>query len=97
MNYTRNSASQSPDIVTKYLSNQPAPLFEEQKLDSQSRMIVQQRTNENKNLMRRTNQEVIDIRRQLSDEKAQLEHGHFRNWLKAQFNRGACSVIITAV
>jgi hypothetical protein len=49
-------------------------------------MVVQQCTSDIKNLMRRTSQEIIEIGQKLTDVKAQLKHGNFRNWLKAEFN-----------
>jgi hypothetical protein len=86
MNYTRITSTQPPDILSEYLSNQPAILFDYEKLDTQIRMVVQQRTKEIKNLMRRTIQEIIEIGQKLNEVKAQLGHGHFRNWLKAEFD-----------
>lgn len=60
-------------------------LFDYQELDSETRIIVQQKTDEIKVLMRRTAQDVFDIGQKLSDIKARLGHGHFLNWLKAEF------------
>jgi len=60
-------------------------LFDYQELDSETRIVVQQKTQEIKVLMRRTAQDVFDIGQKLSEIKARLGHGHFGNWLKAEF------------
>ena len=60
-------------------------LFDYQELDSETRIVVQQKTDEIKTLMRRTAQDVFDIGQKLSEIKARLKHGHFGNWLKAEF------------
>jgi hypothetical protein len=60
-------------------------LFDYQELDCETRIVVQQKTEEIKVLMRRTAQDVFDIGQKLSDIKARLGHGHFMNWLKAEF------------
>lgn len=60
-------------------------LFDYQNLDSETRIVVQQKTQEIKVLIRRTAQDVFDIGQKLSDIKTRLGHGHFGNWLKAEF------------
>ena len=60
-------------------------LFDYQELDSETRIVVQQKTQEIKVLIRRTAQDVFDIGQKLSDIKTRLGHGHFGNWLKAEF------------
>lgn len=60
-------------------------LFDYQELDAETRIVVQQKTQEIKVLIRRTAQDVFDIGQKLSDIKARLGHGHFGNWLKAEF------------
>lgn len=60
--------------------------FDYDTLDSETRIVVQQRTSEIKILMRRTAQDIIDIGQKLISVKEQLEHGQFRNWLKAEFD-----------
>ena len=65
---------------------QQLTLFDYQELDSETRIVVQQKTEEIKVLMRRTAQDVFDIGQKLSDIKARLGHGHFMNWLKAEFD-----------
>ena len=61
-------------------------LFDYQELDSETRIVVQQKTEEIKVLMRRTAQDVFDIGQKLSEIKTRLGHGHFGNWLKAEFD-----------
>ena len=68
------------------LSTQPLQKFNYENLHTEIAMVVQQRTSEIKNLMRRTNQDIIEIGQKLTDVKAQLKHGNFRNWLKAEFD-----------
>ncbi|MUH00592.1 DUF3102 domain-containing protein [Scytonema sp. UIC 10036] len=70
----------------EHLSTQPALEFDYGKLGSEIRMVVQQRTNEIKNLMRNTTKDIIEIGQKLTDVKAQLGHGNFRNWLKTEFD-----------
>lgn len=60
-------------------------LFNYQELDFETRIVVQQKTDEIKVLMRRTAQDVFDIGQKLSEIKTRLGHGHFGNWLKAEF------------
>lgn len=60
--------------------------FDYTALDTETRIVVQQRTSEIKSLMRRTAQDIIDIGQKLFEVKEQLEHGNFRNWLKVEFN-----------
>ena len=60
-------------------------LFDYRELDAETRIVVQQKTEEIKVLVRRTAQDVFDIGQKLSDIKTRLGHGHFGNWLKAEF------------
>lgn len=61
-------------------------LFDYNALDLEDKIVVQQKTEEIKVLMRRTAQDVFDIGQKLSEIKARLGHGHFGNWLKAEFD-----------
>lgn len=65
-----------------------AQSFDYDTLDSETRIIVQQRTGEIKSLIRQTAQDIIDIGQKLTEVKQQLGHGNFRNWLKAEFEWG---------
>lgn len=61
------------------------PLFDYAALDTETRIVVQLRTDEIKTLMRRTAQDIIDIGTKLMDVKQRLGHGGFGSWLKAEF------------
>lgn len=60
-------------------------LFDYSQLDTETRIVVQQRTEEIKVLVRRSAQDIIDIGNKLIDIKARLGHGNFGNWLKNEF------------
>lgn len=60
-------------------------LFDYNALDLEDKIVVQQKTEEIKVLIRRTAQDVFDIGQKLSEIKIRLRHGHFGNWLKAEF------------
>lgn len=79
-------SSKSPSILPENVSTQPVLEFDYEDLDIEIRVIVQQRTSEIKNLMRRTSQEIIEMGQKLIDVKYQLGHGNFRSWLKAEFD-----------
>ncbi|MDF5725781.1 MAG: DUF3102 domain-containing protein [Rhizonema sp. PD37] len=64
----------------------PTLNFEYDLLEAQTRIVVQQRTNEIKTLMRRNSQDIIDIGQKLIEVKQHLGHGSFINWLKSEFN-----------
>lgn len=73
---------------TATLDTQPTTqlaLFDYAALDSETRIVVQQRTSEIKGLMRRAAQDIIEIGQKLIEVKARLGHGHFGAWLKAEF------------
>jgi hypothetical protein len=55
-------------------------------LDSDTQLVVKQCTNEIRTLIRRSAQDVIKIGRKLIQVKEQIGHGHFRNWLKIEFD-----------
>lgn len=59
--------------------------FDYGQLDAETRIVVQQRTSEIRTLMRRTAQDIIEIGQKLIDVKAQLGHGRFGGWLRAEF------------
>ena len=59
--------------------------FDYATLDSETRIVVQQRTSEIKALMRRAAQDIIDIGQKLIEVKARLPHGEFGGWLVAEF------------
>ena len=59
--------------------------FEYTALDSETRIVVQQRTTEIKALMRRAASDIIEIGQKLIEVKERLGHGNFSNWLAAEF------------
>ena len=62
----------------------PAP-FAYDDLDTETRIVVQQRASELKTLIRRSAADIIEIGSKLIDVKFRLGHGHFCKWLKAEF------------
>ena len=54
-------------------------------LDSETRIVVQQRTGEIRSLVRRSAQDVVDIGVKLGEVKQRLGHGGFGRWLEAEF------------
>lgn len=61
-------------------------LFDYAELDTETRIVVQQRTTEIKALMNRAASDIIDIGQKLIEVKAQLGHGSFGGWLAAEFD-----------
>jgi hypothetical protein len=59
--------------------------FSYDRLDPETRIVVQQRTSEILTIMRRTAQDVIDLGGKLLDVKNRLDHGQFGEWLRAEF------------
>ncbi len=60
-------------------------LFDYAALDSETRIVVQQRTSEIKALMKRAASDIIDIGQKLIEVKARLGHGNFQGWLTGEF------------
>jgi hypothetical protein len=60
--------------------------FDYATLETETRIFVQNYTDEIKSLIRRSAQDIIEIGKKLSEVKQQLGHGNFRNWLKSEFN-----------
>ena len=75
-----------PSELLDQLPNQPTLNFDYGILEAETRIVVQQRTNEIKMLMRRNSQDIIDMGQKLIEVKQNLGHGNFRNWLKFEFN-----------
>ena len=68
--------------------NQQAPdsnEFDYSTLDSEARIVVQQKASEIKSLMRQTVQNIVEIGQKLTQAKAKLGHGNFTKWLKYEF------------
>ncbi len=57
-------------------------------LDSETRIVVQQKTDEIRGLMKRTATDIIEIGERLMEIKDRLGHGHFGQWLAAEFAWG---------
>jgi len=54
-------------------------------LDSEQRQVIQQRTGEIKERLRRSAQDIWEIGQKLAQVRSQLKHGQFETWLKAEF------------
>ncbi len=80
------NSNQLPSELPEDMSTELAPEFDYGKLNTEVRMVVQECASEIKNLMRHTTQDLIEIGQRLIDVKAQLIHGNFRKWLKAEFD-----------
>lgn len=59
--------------------------FEYGSLHEDTRLFVQQRTDEIKELMRSTAEDIIHIGQKLLDVKERLDHGDFESWLDKEF------------
>lgn len=79
------SLSALPKDLQEQLSNPETQGFDYASLDSETRIVVQQRTNEIKRLMRQTATDIIDTGQKLTEVKEKLGHGKFGDWLKAEF------------
>jgi hypothetical protein len=64
-------------------------LFDYDCLDSETRIVVRQKTSEIKKLIRKTAQTVWEIGENLSEVKACLQHGQFESWLNTEFDWSA--------
>ncbi|MBW4431131.1 MAG: DUF3102 domain-containing protein [Pelatocladus maniniholoensis HA4357-MV3] len=60
--------------------------FDYAALEPETQIVVQQHTHKIRTLIRRSARDIIDIGQNLISVKEQLEHGQFRNWLKAEFD-----------
>ncbi|WP_138505852.1 DUF3102 domain-containing protein [Nostoc sp. PA-18-2419] len=59
--------------------------FDYQILDCKQRIVIQQRTGEIKECLRRSAQDIWEIGHKLAEVRSQLKHGQFETWLKAEF------------
>jgi hypothetical protein len=64
-------------------------LFDYDSLDSETRIVVKQKTSEIKKLIRKTAQTVWEIGENLNEVKSCLQHGQFEAWLNAEFDMSA--------
>jgi len=60
-------------------------LFDYDSLDAGQRTIIQQRTGEIRERLRRSAQDVWEIGQKLSDVRSRLKYGQFLAWIKAEF------------
>ena len=60
-------------------------LFDYDSLERSQRSIIQQRTGEIRERLRRSAQDVWEIGEKLSDVRSRLQYGQFLTWLKAEF------------
>jgi hypothetical protein len=61
-------------------------LFDYGTLDQETRIVVQQRTDELKTMFRRTAEDIVEIGKKLDDVRKRLRNGQFDDWLKAEFD-----------
>lgn len=80
-----NSPSK-PSERLKQLPTQQTLNFEYALLNAETRVVVQQCTNEINTVIRRTSQDIIQIGQNLIEVKQHLGHGNFVNWLKFEFD-----------
>lgn len=59
--------------------------FDYEILESQERILVQQRTGEIRERLQRSAQDIWEIGNKLADVRSRLKHGQFDTWLKAEF------------
>jgi hypothetical protein len=59
--------------------------FDYESLDDEQRLIIQQRTGEIRERLRRSAQDIWEIGQMLADVRSRLRHGEFDTWLKAEF------------
>lgn len=62
-----------------------ATLFDYDALDVETRVVVQQKTGEIKDRVRRSRQDILEIGERLVEIKDRLGHGSFGRWLEAEF------------
>ena len=60
--------------------------FDYEALTPEQRIIIVQRTGEIQERLQRSAQDIWEIGQRLADVRAQLKHGQFDTWLKAEFN-----------
>jgi len=66
--------------------NQVKTNFDYENLEVEKRIVVQQRTGEIKERLKRSAQDIWEIGQKLADVRSRLKHGQFEAWLKAEFN-----------
>ena len=64
----------------------PNKEFDYQKLDSQTSLVIQQRTGEIKERLQRSAQDIWEIGKCLAEVREKLKYGQFQAWLKSEFD-----------
>jgi hypothetical protein len=59
--------------------------FDYEGLDAEQRLVIQQRTGEIRERLKRSAQDIWEIGQKLTDVRSRLKHGQFEIWLKAEF------------
>ncbi|MES1024399.1 DUF3102 domain-containing protein [Gloeocapsa sp. BRSZ] len=59
--------------------------FDYTQLNPENRLLIQQHTQELKERLQRTAQDIWEIGQKLAEVRSRLKHGQFDNWLKAEF------------
>lgn len=72
-------------VLSEQKKTQVATRFDYKILSPKKRTIVQQRTGEIKERLRRTAQDVWEVGQKLIEVRMQLQHGQFEGWLSAEF------------
>jgi hypothetical protein len=65
---------------------QMLPGFDYASLDTETRIVVQQKTGEIRERVKRTQQDIIEVGERLIDVKSRLGHGRFLEWLRLEFD-----------
>lgn len=63
----------------------PQSEFDYNQLNPENRLLIQQHTQELKERLQRTAQDIWEIGQKLAEVRARLKHGQFDTWLKAEF------------
>lgn len=74
------------DCIEAVAADTLTKVFDYAALDTEARIVVQQKTSEIKTITRRAAHDLIDIGSKLIEVKDKLGHGNFGNWLSAEFN-----------
>ncbi len=72
-------------VLSEQKKTQVVTRFDYKILSPKKRSIVQQRTGEIKERLRRTAQDIWEVGQKLIEVRLQLQHGQFEGWLSAEF------------
>lgn len=79
------TAEKSSCELVNTLSITESVNFSYDAFDNETRFLIKQRTNEIKNLIHRSAQDIFDIGQKLLEVKDKLGHGKFLSWLRTEF------------